>query len=36
MVFLHYSGTGEATALARGFRAALDTLGKKPRTLMRH
>jgi hypothetical protein len=29
MIFLHYYGRGNATALARGFRAALDVLGKK-------
>nr|WP_207435906.1 DUF1259 domain-containing protein [Sabulibacter ruber] len=28
MVFLHYYGQGSATTLARGFRAALDELGK--------
>ena len=28
IVFLHYYGTGEATALARGVRAALDQLGQ--------
>ncbi|HXG55133.1 MAG TPA: DUF1259 domain-containing protein, partial [Vicinamibacterales bacterium] len=28
VVFLHYFGTGEAAALARGVRAALDELGK--------
>lgn len=27
-IFLHYYGRGEATVLARGFRAALDQLGK--------
>jgi len=30
MIFLHYYGRGQATALAQGFRAALDVLGKKP------
>jgi hypothetical protein len=30
MIFLHYLGTGPAPALAQGFRAALDSLGKKP------
>jgi hypothetical protein len=29
MIFLHYYGRGNAAALARGFRAALDVLGKK-------
>jgi hypothetical protein len=29
MIFLHYYGRGNATALAQGFRAALDVLGKK-------
>jgi hypothetical protein len=33
MVFLHYFGTGPATELAQGFRAALDELGKHGRTL---
>jgi hypothetical protein len=28
IVFLHYYGTGEATALARGVKAAVDQLGK--------
>jgi hypothetical protein len=30
MIFLHYYGRGNATVLARGFRAALDVLGQKP------
>jgi len=30
MIFLHYLGTGPAPELAKGFRAALDQLGKKP------
>jgi hypothetical protein len=30
MIFLHYYGRGDAVALAQGFRAALDVLGKKP------
>jgi hypothetical protein len=29
MIFLHYYGRGNALALAKGFRAALDVLGKK-------
>lgn len=29
MIFLHYLGTGPALELAKGFRAALDQLGKK-------
>ncbi len=29
IIFLHYWGKGEAATLARGFRAALDVLGKK-------
>ena len=29
MMFLHYYGRGNASELARGFRAALDVLGKK-------
>ena len=29
MIFLHYYGRGDALALAKGFRAALDVLGKK-------
>ena len=28
VIFLHYYGTGPATTLAEGFRAALDELGK--------
>lgn len=32
LVFLHYLGTGPATDLARGFRAALDELGRHGRT----
>ena len=28
IIFLHYYGNGPATALAQGFRAALDELGK--------
>ena len=31
IVFLHYYGTGEASALARGVRAALDQLGQAPK-----
>jgi len=30
IIFLHYYGRGNAAALAHGFRAALDVLGKKP------
>ncbi len=30
MIFLHYYGSGKATDLAQGFRAALDVLGKAP------
>jgi hypothetical protein len=30
MIFLHYYGRGNAVTLAKGFRAALDELGKKP------
>jgi hypothetical protein len=30
MIFLHYYGKGAAEELARGFRAALDELGKSP------
>lgn len=30
MIFLHYYGKGAAEALAKGFRAALDVLGKVP------
>lgn len=30
IVFLHYWGKGEASKLAKGFKAALDVLGKKP------
>ncbi|HEX2986985.1 MAG TPA: DUF1259 domain-containing protein, partial [Chloroflexota bacterium] len=33
IIFLHYYGTGRADALARGFRAALDQLGKHGRTM---
>jgi hypothetical protein len=33
MIFLHYYGQGEASALARGFRAALDELGKHGKAL---
>lgn len=33
MIFLHYYGQGPATTLARGFRAALDELGKKGKTM---
>jgi hypothetical protein len=30
MIFLHYYGKGAAEELAKGFRAALDVLGKAP------
>lgn len=33
MIFLHYYGTGPAPELARGFRAALDELGKHGKKL---
>lgn len=33
MIFLHYYGTGSALALARGFRAALDELGRHGRKM---
>jgi hypothetical protein len=33
MIFLHYYGTGPAETLARGFRAALDELGKHGRSM---
>jgi len=33
MIFLHYYGQGEATELAKGFRAALDELGKHGKTM---
>ena len=33
IIFLHYHGTGPAGTLARGFRAALDELGRHGRTL---
>jgi hypothetical protein len=33
-IFLHYYGTGLAETLARGFRAALDELGKHGKTMM--
>lgn len=33
IIFLHYYGTGPAETLARGFRAALDELGKHGRSL---
>jgi len=34
MIFLHYYGRGQANTLARGFRAALDILGKNKETIM--
>ncbi len=30
VIFLHYYGTGPATRLAQGVRAAVDVLGKPP------
>ena len=33
MIFLHYYGSGPATTLVQGFRAALDELGKHGKTL---
>lgn len=38
MIFLHYYGQGPATALAQGFRAALNELGKKRQVMpgMKH
>jgi hypothetical protein len=36
MIFLHYLGKGQATALAQGFRAALDQLGKSRGMSMMH
>jgi hypothetical protein len=33
MIFLHFYGQGPATMLARGFRLALDELGKKSKTM---
>jgi Domain of Unknown Function (DUF1259) len=33
IIFLHYYGTGPAETLARGFRAALDELGKHGKTM---
>ena len=33
IIFLHYYGTGPAAALARGFRSALDELGKHGKTM---
>ena len=37
MIFLHYYGNGQATDLAKGFRAALDVLGKeKQNSQMKH
>ncbi|MBC7654295.1 MAG: DUF1259 domain-containing protein [Oligoflexus sp.] len=36
MIFLHYLGTGPALQLAKGFRAALDQLGKKDGIKMSH
>jgi hypothetical protein len=36
IIFLHYWGRGPAEKLARGFRAAVDQLGKKQRMRMEH
>lgn len=36
MIFLHYLGTGSAITLAKGFRSALDQLGKKNQHRMNH
>jgi hypothetical protein len=37
MIFLHYYGQGEATELAKGFKAALNELGKgKGRSHTKH
>jgi hypothetical protein len=36
MIFLHYLGTGPALQLAKGFRAALDQLGKSPAMKIMH
>lgn len=36
MIFLHYLGTGPAVTLAKGFRSALDQLGKKNHHRMNH
>ncbi|HLP15266.1 MAG TPA: DUF1259 domain-containing protein [Bacteroidota bacterium] len=36
IIFLHYWGTGAANELAKGFRAALDELGKHPAGGMMH
>ena len=36
IIFLHYYGTGSATTLAQGFRAALDELGKHGKTMSMH
>jgi hypothetical protein len=33
IIFLHYHGVGPATTLARGFRAALDELGRHGKTM---
>jgi len=35
IIFLHYYGRGPATTLARGFRSALDELGKHGKTMSR-
>jgi hypothetical protein len=36
MIFMHYYGTGPASTLAQGFRAALDELGKHGKTMQMH
>lgn len=36
MIFLHYYGSGRAIDLAKGFRAALNELGKKQGSMMKH
>ncbi len=36
IIFLHYWGKGSPTTLAKGFRAALDELGKHPSMSMNH
>ncbi len=36
IIFLHYWGKGNPLTLAKGFKAALDVLGKKPQVDMRH
>src|SRR5947209_394086 len=36
IIFLHYFGKGNPTALGRGFKATLDVLGKRPPMDMSH